>query len=115
MQRSRTNGRASDRVDSRLAAERTEDMLENENNNMLLRLQGQVQALKSITIDINNEAKDQNRLLSDMDSDFTSTGGLLGGSMHRLRGLAASGQGRVMCYLVGFILFVFFLIYYLMP
>jgi hypothetical protein len=35
--------------------------------------------------------------------------------MHRLRGLAASGQGRVMCYLVGFILFVFFLIYYLMP
>lgn len=41
------------------------------------------------------------------------TGGLLGGSVRRLKNLTANGNNRVMCYLVGFVLFVFFVIYYL--
>lgn len=46
-------------------------------------------------------------------SEFDSTGGMLGSSMKRLQKLTGSSSKGVMCYLVAFVVFIFFLIYYL--
>lgn len=46
-------------------------------------------------------------------NDFEGLGGLLGGSMRRLSKLTASGGSKVMCYLIGFVVSVFFVIWYL--
>lgn len=90
-----------------------------------------------LSIDIGDEVRGQNTMLSDMvsqqasqvrtslrcrpddlctlmqGSDFDTTGSLLGASMKRVKGMAASGHNRWMCYMVLFILLVFLLLYYI--
>ena len=74
----------------------------------------QVSALKSLTIDINNEVVSQNSLLDDMDSGFGSVGGLLGTTMNRITTMMDSTGGRHMWYLAAFVLFVMFFLYAIM-
>ena len=45
--------------------------------------------------------------------DFDSTGGLLGTSMKRVKTLVNSSHGMSICYIVGFSVFVFVVIYFL--
>ena len=45
--------------------------------------------------------------------DFDTTGSLLEASMKRVKGMAAAGHNRWMCYMVLFILVVFLLLYYI--
>uniref|UniRef100_A0A914UJE5 t-SNARE coiled-coil homology domain-containing protein n=1 Tax=Plectus sambesii TaxID=2011161 RepID=A0A914UJE5_9BILA len=87
--------------------------LEQQNNTLADQLSNKVSALKSLTIQIGDEVRDQNRLLSDMDTEFDSSGSLLGSTMRRLGIVSKAGGHKLMCYLILFALFVFMIIWYL--
>ncbi|XP_065901903.1 BET1 homolog [Dysidea avara] len=91
----------------------THEMIENENDHLVNALSGKVAALKSLSIDIGDEVRSQNTILRDMDSDFDNTGGLLGSSMKRVKNMAKAGHNRWMCYMILFIVLVFFIVYYI--
>lgn len=91
---------------------RNSEIIEQENDQLLNNLQGKVSALKSLTIDIGNEVKDQNKYLNGMDNDFDFGEGLLGSTMKRLQVMAAKSNKRFTLYLVLFSFGVFLLIYY---
>ena len=88
-------------------------MLEEENDKMVDALSNKVQALKSLTIDIGNEVRTQNKMLKGMDDDFDKSATFLSATMGRLTALTKKGHHWVMCYLLLFGLFVFFVVYYL--
>ncbi|XP_046860500.1 BET1 homolog [Xenia sp. Carnegie-2017] len=88
-------------------------MLEEENDRMVDDLSNKVQALKSLTIDIGNEVRAQNQMLRGMDDDFDKTGSFLSATMGRLTALTNKGHQWIMCYLLLFCVFVFFVVYYL--
>eukprot|EP00045_Choanoeca_perplexa_P022744 m.10720 g.10720 ORF g.10720 m.10720 type:complete len:108 (+) comp9668_c0_seq1:88-411(+) len=91
-----------------------ESMLEQENDRQVDSLRGKVSMLKELTIDIGEEVRSQNAMLGDMDGSFDDTDSLLGISMKKVTRLASSGNGRLMCYLIGFAVTVFLMIWYLM-
>lgn len=59
------------------------------------------------------EVSDQNRFLGGMTQDFERTRGVMQGSMKRLNKMMATQSGRYTCYMLGFIMFVFFVIYFM--
>ncbi|KAG7281329.1 hypothetical protein CRUP_023480 [Coryphaenoides rupestris] len=85
---------------------------EEENEHLQEGLQAKVSALKSLTIDIGTEVKYQNNMLNDMDSDFDSTGGLLGATIGRVKKLSRGSQAKLLCYMLLFCCFVFFVLYW---
>ncbi|KAG7458187.1 hypothetical protein MATL_G00235480 [Megalops atlanticus] len=85
---------------------------EEENEHLQEGLRAKVAALKHLSIDIGQEVKYQNKMLDDMDTDFDSTGGLLGATMGRLKLLSRGSQTRIFCYVLLFALFVFFVLYW---
>ncbi|NXE24506.1 BET1 protein, partial [Cochlearius cochlearius] len=86
---------------------------EEENERLTESLRTKVSAIKSLSIEIGTEVKNQNKMLSEMDNDFDSTGGLLGATMGRLRTLSRGSQTKLLCYMMLFALFVFFVIYWI--
>jgi len=90
------------------------EMLERDNNAQVDGLNDKVGVMKDLAIQIGNEVEYQNRMLDKMDSGFDSAQGLLGGTLERLNDMVASGNGGTpLCYLVAFILAVFFALYLL--
>lgn len=89
----------------------THDVLEDENQRMAEELQGKIGALKSLTIDIGNEVRYQDKLLRGIDDDMDRTGGFLSNTMARVVRLGKSGHQKYMCYMFLFALFVFLLLY----
>ncbi|KAE9418881.1 hypothetical protein Angca_003402, partial [Angiostrongylus cantonensis] len=87
--------------------------LERHNDNLVEELSTKVAALKKVTISIGEDVREQNRLLSSMDDDFDSSKGLLMSTMKRLGIVSRAGGKNLLCYLVLFALFVFFVVYYL--
>lgn len=85
---------------------------EEENEQLQEGLRAKVSALKSLTIDIGTEVKYQNKMLDDMDSDFDSTGGLLGATIGRVKQLSRGSQSKLLCYMLLFCLFVFLVLYW---
>uniref|UniRef100_A0AC11EBL7 Uncharacterized protein n=1 Tax=Ovis aries TaxID=9940 RepID=A0AC11EBL7_SHEEP len=69
-----------------------EEILDRENKRMADSLASKVTRLKSLALDIDRDAEDQNRYLDGMDSDFTSMTGLLTGSVKRFSTMARSGR-----------------------
>uniref|UniRef100_A0A0N4ZID8 t-SNARE coiled-coil homology domain-containing protein n=1 Tax=Parastrongyloides trichosuri TaxID=131310 RepID=A0A0N4ZID8_PARTI len=93
---------------------RPDQFLEQQNNDLTQSLANKVSSLKRITIAIGDDVREQNRLLSDMDSDFLKSNSLLGSTMKKLGIVSRSGGNKLLLYLVLFALFVFFVIYTLM-
>lgn len=87
------------------------DILEEENERMAEELKGKIGALKSLTIDIGNEVRYQDKLLHGIDDDMDRTGGFLTNTMSRVVRLSKGGHTRYMCYMILFVLFIFFLLY----
>ncbi|XP_053322405.1 BET1 homolog [Spea bombifrons] len=87
-------------------------MQEEENERLTESLRMKASALKSLSIDIGTEVKYHNKLLGEMDSDFDSAGGILGATMGRLKVLSRGSQTKLLCYMMLFSLFVFFVIYW---
>ncbi|XP_018416269.1 PREDICTED: BET1 homolog [Nanorana parkeri] len=85
---------------------------EEENERLTESLRLKANALKSLSIDIGSELKYHNKLLDELDSDFDSTGGFLGSTMGRLKSLSRGSQAKLLCYMMLFALFVFFVIYW---
>nr|XP_048292800.1 BET1 homolog isoform X3 [Myodes glareolus] len=54
---------------------------EEENDRLTESLRSKVDAIKSLSIEIGHEVRNQNKLLSEMDSQFDSTTGFLGSRM----------------------------------
>ncbi|NXI35291.1 BET1 protein, partial [Galbula dea] len=86
---------------------------EEENERLTESLRTKVSAIKSLTIEIQTEVKNQNKMLAEMDTDFDSAGGLLAATMGRLRTLSRGSQTKLLCYMMLFSLFVFFVIYWI--
>nr|XP_010947715.1 BET1-like protein isoform X1 [Camelus bactrianus] len=80
-----------------------EEILDRENKRMADNLASKVTRLKSLALDIDRDAEDQNRYLDGMDSDFTSMTGLLTGSVKRFSTMARSGRDnrKLLCGLLG--------------
>ncbi|XP_054914823.1 BET1 homolog [Poeciliopsis prolifica] len=85
---------------------------EEENEHLQEGLRNKVSALKSLSIEIGTEVKYQNKMLDDMDSDFDSTGGLLGATIGRVKKLSRGSQTKLLCYMLLFCFFVFFVLYW---
>ncbi|KAH0627450.1 hypothetical protein JD844_003171 [Phrynosoma platyrhinos] len=86
-------------------------MYDEANEKLTESLRSKVTAIKSLTIEIGTEVKQQNKLLADMDNDFDSTSGFLGATVGRLKTLSRGSQTKLLCYMMLFSLFVFFVIY----
>ncbi|XP_054574457.1 BET1 homolog [Eptesicus fuscus] len=84
-----------------------------EENKHTERMRRQVKVIRDLTIEIGEEVKTQNKLLAEMDSQFDSTTGFLGRTMEKLKILSRGSQTKLMCYMVLFSLFVFFVIYWI--
>ncbi|XP_059171265.1 BET1 homolog [Physella acuta] len=87
----------------------TTQMLEEENEQLENELKGKVKALKSLTIDIGNEVREQNKWLSQVDEDLESSGGLLSKTMGRLKSITNAGHWKIWLYVLLFAFFVFFM------
>ena len=90
-----------------------EELFLRDHDNQLGALGGKISALKSLTIDINDEVRNQNRLLDEMDTDFSTAGGMLAGTMNKLTELMGMKSSKHMCMLVVFVVFILVVIYYL--
>ncbi|KAF3819124.1 hypothetical protein GH733_013274 [Mirounga leonina] len=86
---------------------------EEENERLTESLRSKVTAIKSLSIEIGHEVKHQNKLLAEMDSQFDSTTGFLGKTMGKLKILSRGSQTKLLCYMMLFSLFVFFVIYWI--
>nr|XP_056713402.1 BET1 homolog [Euleptes europaea] len=86
---------------------------EEENETLTESLRSKVTAIKSLSIEIGTEVKQQNKMLGEMDDAFDSTGGFLGATMGRLKTLSRGSQTKLLCYMMLFSLFVFFVIYWI--
>lgn len=85
--------------------------LEAENERLAEELKGKIGALKTLTIDIGNEVRYQDKMLSGMDDDMDRTGSLLKNTMNRVIRLGKTGHRGHMCYMVAFVFGVLFLLY----
>lgn len=85
--------------------------LENENDRMADELKDKIHTLKSLSIDIGNEVKYQDRLLREVDDDMDRTGGFLGGAMGRVLRLGKGSHNYYILYLFLFSIFIFFVLY----
>lgn len=88
-------------------------LLERHNDQMLDDLRNKIGSLKRVTIDIRDEARIQNKLLSDMNVDMDSSRGLLVSTMKKLGIVAGARSNKVIFYLVLFSFFIFMCIYYI--
>ncbi|XP_006151656.1 BET1 homolog [Tupaia chinensis] len=86
---------------------------EEENERFTASLRNKVTAIKSLSIEIGQEAKHLNKLLAEMDSKFDSTTGFLGETMGKLKILSRGSQTKLLCYMMLFSLFVFFVTYWI--
>lgn len=85
--------------------------IEDENNRMTDELRDKIHVLKSLSIDIGNEVKYQDKLLRDVDEDMERTGGFLGNAMNRVVRLTKGSHNYYILYLFFFSIFVFFILY----
>ena len=82
--------------------------IEHENQQLEEDLSRKIKALKSLTIDIGNEVREQNKFLKTMDDDFDSSGSLLKSTMDRLITMSKVGRNIYLLYLFISAMFVFF-------
>lgn len=87
------------------------DMLEEENERLASELQGKIGALKSLTIDIGDEVRYQDKMLRGIDDDMERTGGFLSNTMARVVRLGKNGHQKYLCYMFLFVILVFFILY----
>ncbi|XP_060535448.1 BET1 homolog [Cylas formicarius] len=85
--------------------------IEGENERMEQELAEKIGVLKSLSIDIGNEVKYQDKLLRDVDDDLDRTGGFLGKTMNRVKKLSRGSHNYIVLYLFIFSFVVFFILY----
>lgn len=99
--------------ESRVGAQRMEDTMEAENNRLHDQLRMQTGALKEIAIAIDDELQVHNKMLGSLQEDMLGADTLLGSTIGRLGKVTGLGSNKFMCYLIGFCVFVFIVLWYL--
>jgi hypothetical protein len=89
-------------------------LMELENNQRWAELGDQVELLKGLSLDINQEVKSQNSLLDGMGASFGSTTQMFKSTMGKLGTMLQAGGSNHMIYLIVFVVFVFLVLYFLM-
>jgi blocked-early-in-transport protein 1 len=106
----RPNGRDEADVESAFAEE-TMSLMERENAQRMEELGQKASVLNSLAKEIQSEVDEQNRFLDEMQQRFGTVGAQLANSMIRIKDLAKTASSRHMCYLIMFVLVVFFILY----
>jgi len=88
-------------------------ILERQNDERISELSNTVNHLKSLTIEIGNEVRDQNSMLDDMGGGFANAQALIGKTMGRIGDMLSSGGGRHMLVMVGFVVGVVVFLYWM--
>ncbi|XP_033126284.1 BET1 homolog [Anneissia japonica] len=100
-------------VDSSVGPSYDNNHIQEENEQMTRELQTKVSALKSLSIDMGAEVREQNKAINDMGDFFTKSQGILQSSMKRLAKIATGGQNKHLLWLFFFCLFIFLVIYFI--
>lgn len=92
-----------------------EDIIDAQNRERTERLASKTSYLKSLAYDMENEAKDHNKLLDNVGDDFDSTGNFLSGSLNRVNKMIGTGRNnrKLMCYVAGGVVFFIIFLYML--
>ena len=96
------------------AKEANRTLMEQENDRHWGELGEQVELLKSLSQDINQEVSSQNDFLKGMGDSFGSASSFFGATMSKLSLMTSTSSSRHMYYLAVFIVFVFLVIYFMM-
>lgn len=75
-------------------AEQSEHLFEQQNEELVSRLHDKVNILKQLSIDIGDEVRSQNKMLTDMDVDFESTQGFMKNTIGKLTHMVSTKQRR---------------------
>ncbi|XP_018026794.1 BET1-like protein [Hyalella azteca] len=91
-----------------------EQELDKRNQNRAYNLANKVSQLRSVAVDLELEAHEHNRMLDNMDGDFSSGSSLLGLSSNRLHGVLTAGRQnkRVMCYVAAAVVIIVLISYH---
>merc|ERR1712004_738551 len=91
-----------------------DEILAQENQLLTENLSSKVSHLKSLAFDMEEDAYASNRFIDGMNDDFSSSQGLLSGSMTRMSNMISTGKAnrKLMCYIVLFLVGLFVLLYY---
>mmetsp|Transcript_45670 Transcript_45670/g.108959 ORF Transcript_45670/g.108959 Transcript_45670/m.108959 type:complete len:106 (-) Transcript_45670:52-369(-) len=91
----------------------SEDAVEQQNEKMIGGLQSKINNLKSITIAIGDEVRDQNRALDQMQNSMGASDNLIGSTLGKMQSLYKSHGALSIVYLAGFCVAVFLAVYLL--
>jgi hypothetical protein len=92
-------------------AESNRRLVEEQNNIKTGALADSVERLKFLSIDINNEVVDQNRLLGSMDGQMGSATSLMNDTLNKLSTMLNSGESKHMLYMIIFVVTAFVILY----
>lgn len=87
--------------------------IEEQNDELTETLGDKVHMLKSLTIDLGYEVKEQNKFLNNLEEDFERSSGFLSKTMNRVVRLGKGSHKYYTLYLLLFALFIFFIIWML--
>ena len=96
------------------ASEMNANIMEQQNNERIAHLGESVARLKGLSLDIGHEVREQNSLLDNMGDGFANTKDMLSGSLKRIGTMLEKGGAKHMCYMVGFVVAVMVMLYWLM-
>jgi len=88
------------------------ESMEEDNSQMEGELKGKINALKSISINIGVEVREQNRLLNEMDDGFDNTASIFNNTIGKLVKLAKNRPHMYIYYLLLFSAFVFIILWF---
>ncbi|KAL2652416.1 hypothetical protein R1flu_020544 [Riccia fluitans] len=91
----------------------TSEIAEQENDRGIESIGDRVSVLKRLTTDIHDEVDNHNRMLERMEQDMDTSRGMLSGTVARFTRVFETKGGRSMFTIVGSMVVVFFLVYYL--
>merc|ERR1719239_169263 len=88
------------------------ESLEDTNQEMEGELKGKIGALKSLSINIGVEVREQNKMLGEMDDGFDNTASLFNNTIGKIVKLAKNKPHVYIYYLLAFCLFVFLVLWF---
>uniref|UniRef100_A0A7S1EW44 t-SNARE coiled-coil homology domain-containing protein n=1 Tax=Noctiluca scintillans TaxID=2966 RepID=A0A7S1EW44_NOCSC len=110
----RPQGKGAGRKDTDAkAAAYSREVLERQNDAAIDDLESRVTQLKEVTMGISQTTKESVTFLEGMGIDFDKAGLLMRSTLGNLNSMMKKGGSKHMCYLIVFIVTVFFLLYFL--
>mmetsp|Transcript_73874 Transcript_73874/g.175845 ORF Transcript_73874/g.175845 Transcript_73874/m.175845 type:complete len:169 (+) Transcript_73874:89-595(+) len=87
------------------------EVIEGQNDSMIEDLESKVGVLKDITLKLGKEAKESNSFLETFGLDFDKASALMKDTLGKLKVIVSKSGNSHMCYMMLFIVFIFFLMY----